>query len=208
MKLLAVSMRVAAETTYREDRDAIARDWWPFLRAALPGHLPVPIPNDASYARQILALPGMVGLLLTGGNDVGSQPARDVAEDAAFEEARARGLPVLGVCRGMQFLAHLHGAALAPCDPAIHRATRHRIHADLPGSDAAREVNSYHGVGVVLPEGSPLEVRARSEDGGIEALRFPGRDILGILWHPEREAAPDPSDIALFTHLFDRNGNA
>ena len=194
-------MRSAPAVSYHEERDAVARDWWPFLRRALPGVSPILLPNDPVLARQLCGLPGLVGLVLTGGDDVGSCPERDRAEEEAFRTVRARALPVLGVCRGLQFLVHLHGGTLLPGDGDIHRARRHAIF-PIDGTHAAREVNSFHGLRANLAEGGDLLATATGPDGALEAFRHRHAPIHGIHWHPEREAVPDPHDIAFLRRLF------
>jgi len=200
--LLALSLRDAPAVSYREPRDAIARDWWPFLRVALPGVLPILLPNDPELAGGLCRLPGLVGLVLTGGDDVGTCPERDLAEEVSFRVARDRALPVLGVCRGLQFLVHLHGGTLRAGDPAVHRATRHAI-SPLDGTHRAREVNSFHGVEAVLAEGGELVATALGPDGSLEAFRHRAAPVHGIQWHPEREAVPDLNDLAFVRSLFE-----
>lgn len=201
-RLLAVSLRVANETAYQEIRDALARDWWPFLKQALPGWLPLLIPNDPPWAADLCALPDVGGLLLTGGNDIGTQPLRDEAETAAFLAIRERGLPVLGVCRGAQLLCLLHGGTLAPADSSLHRACRHEVVCIQNWPGPSREVNSFHGYSPVLSSEGGLEESARSADGAIEAFRHHSQPVAGILWHPEREPIPQHADLALFERHF------
>lgn len=199
-RLLAVSMRRSDETSYTEPRDAIARDWWVFLRTALPDMLPVLLPNEEHYAAALCALPGVAGLLLTGGDDVGARPERDDAELAAFRTVRQRGLPVLGVCRGMQFLASRHGGELVACERAAHVATRHPVR--FVDDGALRIVNTFHGKAVRLPAGGVFVAQAWAEDGTLEAMRHRSEPVQGIMWHPEREADPAPEDIELVRSLF------
>jgi putative glutamine amidotransferase len=121
------------------------------------------------------------GLLLTGGSDIdpmlyhetidGSQAPnwpRDHIETAQFHLARARGLPILGICRGVQFLNVAMGGSLVQDlptadshrDPTPKHETRShlvrltagsflaRIVADEPSEDLEVGVNSYHHQGV------------------------------------------------------------
>ncbi|HQF53974.1 MAG TPA: gamma-glutamyl-gamma-aminobutyrate hydrolase family protein [Fibrobacteria bacterium] len=200
-RLIAISMRRTSEKEYVEERDALARDWWAFLKTALPGWAPLLLPNDPGFATALCSLPEVGGLLLTGGNDVGSCEERDATEEASVRTAKARSLPILGVCRGMQFLAHLHGARLTPCERGLHVAKRHRIRF-AAGHQPLREVNSFHGIAVSLPLESPLVPEAYSEDGTLEAFRVPDKPIRGIMWHPEREKTPAAEDIELFRTFF------
>ena len=79
-------------------------------------------PNDEQRAT---AFEKMDGLLLSGGADidparynepvdgaVGIEPARDALEWAALDAADRRGIPVFGICRGLQFLNVHRGGSL------------------------------------------------------------------------------------------------
>jgi putative glutamine amidotransferase len=161
-------------------------------------------------------LAGLAGLVIPGGGDFAPPrpyppavsfdpvpPAQLAAERALLAAARARGLPVLGVCYGMQLLAEQAGGSFVfdiPSDrPAAgpHRlpepAGRHTIEIE-PGSALAAAlgagtiaVNSAHHQAVDAP-GQGLRVVARAGDGIVEAIEStdPGRPALGVQWHPER----------------------
>jgi len=129
---------------------------------------------------------------------------RDVFEGGLIGGAAERGLPVLGICRGMQLLCALHGGRLhqhfeeAGADPG-HRVlpagyARHPVVLE-PGSLAARaaggervDVDSHHHQGVA-DAGPRLRVTGRAPaDRAIEAVEDPTRRfLLGVLWHPEED---------------------
>ncbi|MGH8868424.1 MAG: gamma-glutamyl-gamma-aminobutyrate hydrolase family protein [Actinomycetes bacterium] len=152
-------------------------------------------------------------LVLTGGQDL--DPGRYGAErhpltvDVVHEQdetelalvltARARDLPVLGVCRGMQVMAVAHGGTLHQHLPDVppyaeHGAwggewSEHLVELD-PGSrasellGAALTVNSGHHQGVADP--GTLTVTGRAPDGLPECLEDPSATFcLGVQWHPE-----------------------
>lgn len=204
---IGITMRTAKESAYPEVRDALDRAWWPFLDKALPGDTFVPLPNSPSASMALFAELGLEGLVLTGGDDVGSSSERDETESLLVESCLERGLPVLGVCRGLQFLAWKFGSAgLVRCDAAFHVAKRHMVSTTpsiLPFPVfAEKSTNSYHGWAATLPEGSPLRTWARAEDGTVEGLFDPRRRLLALGWHPEREEVPDISDVDIFRQHF------
>ncbi len=189
------------------------------------GGEPVPLPQDAeSWESELRDLDG---LMLTGGADVdpglyGSeknaacQPpnqTRDRRETEALASALDRGLPVLGICRGFQFInVHLGGALTQDIPTEMPEAlTHHRFDLDhssfhstelLPGTRLATvvgktgsvRVNSRHHQGVTESQVAPgLRINALAEDGIVEGLESAdGRFLLAVQCHPERPGeAPD-----------------
>lgn len=133
-------------------------------------------------------------LLLSGGNDIGDSPERDRTETALLRHAGLAGLPVLGICRGMQMMAHHAGGALVPLTG--HASSRHALLGDLVASGALpAEVNSFHNWGLAA---GPLDyaVLATAPDGSIEAMRHRTLRWEGWMWHPERESPFGASELA------------
>jgi putative glutamine amidotransferase len=193
--LVAVSQRVAIDPATGERRDALDQRWAPFLQAC--GLTVLPLPNHPDQAMALVGQITLAGVVLSGGNDLaaygGNAPERDETERRVVEWARRRRLPVLGVCRGAQHLAHLLGGRLERIDG--HAGTRH------PLAPSGREVNSYHCFAIAdLPAG--IDITARAADGSIEAFRLSGESVMAIMWHPEREDPPIPEDVAVFQFLF------
>lgn len=187
---LIVSQRVDLPSGRGERRDALDQRLVAFLAQA--GASPIPVPNalDAAARGAWLRDVDPHGIVLSGGNDIGVMPERDATEADLLAFAHSRSLPLLGICRGMQMMAHAAGGRLARV--AGHVRTRHV----LTGPDA-RETNSYHEWALAdCPPG--YSVTARSEDGGIEAIRHAALPWRGWMWHPEREtefAARDCADL-------------
>ena len=165
------------------------------------------------------------GLLLTGGTDVspgnyGERPldvawsgdeVRDTWELALLRAAEAKGLPVLGICRGHQLLNVHRGGSLyqdietMKTGSLLHRSQekycqlQHTI--KLLGDSRLSEifegnslvVNSVHHQ-AVRELGTNLRVIAEAEDGIVEAIEdSTGRWIVGVQWHPEWLAESESS---------------
>ena len=168
------------------------------------------------------------GLLLTGGGDVDPalygeiaspetelpDPERDAVEAALIDEALARDLPLLAICRGMQLLNVHLGGSLVQHLPTAGRHVRRTSDRSLPahsvviepGSMLASiahremwEVNSRHHQAVARL-GSGFKVCAKDpEDGTVEAIELPARRyVLAVQWHPENQASNDPEQRNLF----------
>jgi len=206
------------------DRYSIHRGYIDALCAV--GAQPVIVPaGEHIEAERVLEVVSQCdALVVSGGNDV--DPAfygrergggeeepdapRDAIEMAAVRLAVAEGLPVLGICRGIQLLAVGDGGTLIADLPAAgyhgHWDEDHQyepVHEVVvdPGSAAsqvlggASKVNSIHHQ-AVESTGASLRATAWSPDGVIEAVEGPG--VLGIQWHPERLFGGDPRHLAPF----------
>ena len=175
-------------------------------------------------------LEGAEGLILTGGVDVdpsyfGAEPhpllglvdgPRDRFEMALYHAARAKGVPVLGVCRGHQLINVAAGGTLHQHLPAVVQTLQHE-QADItgapshsvtlePGSALAQafgaarvRTNSYHHQAVDKP-GPGLRVVGKTADGTVEALEnTEGPFVLGVQWHPEMSFQAYDGQIAPFS---------
>ena len=197
MKAVALTQRVSVIPGYGERRDCLDQAWTRFLGAC--GLLPVLLPNVTEAALGLCERTGIAGLVFTGGNDLavlgGDAPERDAVENALLDWAEPRGLPVLGVCRGMQVIQQRFDIPL--CRVEGHVAQRQVIRIE----GERKEVNSYHRF-AAFDSRPPLDVWAVAEDGVVKAIRHSVRPITGIMWHPERCTPFRPADVALFRQVF------
>lgn len=160
------------------------------------------------------------GFVLTGGDDpvmegfgvpTSEHSVRVLPERQAFETELLGylhahdGVPVLGVCLGMQMMALTSGGTLNQHLPdthdthGIHWEHEHGIVSVDEGVMVSGEVRSKHRQAVDDPGG--YRVLARAPDGVIEAIDDPGaRFRVGAQWHPERTAF-EPLGFGLFDRL-------
>jgi putative glutamine amidotransferase len=197
MKTVGITQRVVVTQKYNERRDCLDQAWARFLEAC--GLLPLALPNLTDVALALCDQMPIHGLVLTGGNDLvdlgGDAPERDAAENALLNMAERRGIPVLGVCRGMQLIQNRFAIPLRRVEGHV---TQHQT---ISVEGEPREVNSYHCF-AAFESRAPLEVWAIADDGVIKAIRHVSRPITGIMWHPERNSLPAPADIELFRRVF------
>ncbi len=207
------------------------------------GGLPLVIPplaHGAAPDREAIdrLLDSVDGVLLTGGDDLHPRAygqelhpkaeLMDAERDASdIEIARAaldRGLPVLGICAGMQLLNVALGGDLHQ-HLADLRGTR--FPALLPIHDAQETAEKQHGVsvergsrlaaavgagGIVTNSrhhqavdriGERLAVTAVAEDGVVEAIELENAPfVVGVQWHPE-ELTADSGQRRLFETFID-----
>ncbi len=196
MTLIAVSQRVA-KTTHGERQDCLDQQWSVFLHSL--GLTALIIPNHTPTARALLENHVPHGVLLTGGNDLaaygGDAPERDAIENVLIDYAIDRNAPLMGICRGMQMIAHRFGGTLTKVEGHVN--TRHAV----VFSAGERSVNSYHDY-AVSELSDDLEAIARTRDGMIEAVRHRKLDVTGIMWHPERNEPFDTADAELFRSTY------
>lgn len=204
---------------------------------AQAGGIPLLLPPMAGVEHSLARLDG---LILAGGGDIdpdrfgaqphpetaGIRPARDTAEFALVPAALALGLPLLGICRGLQVLNVALGGTLHQHLPSL---VGHSAHSPVPGGYGSHPVTVAADSrlarilgGTGQPGGFPvpthhhqaidrlgrgLTATAWTGDGVIEAVEMtaatpgdqggPGPGFaLAVQWHPE---AGD--DLSLFRAL-------
>jgi len=208
------------------DRYSVNRGYIDGVLAA--GGRPIIVPAGPGVPPELAleALDDVRAVVLTGGGDVAPErygapehakameldTDRDLVELAMTRAAVDRGLPVLGICRGIQLLAVAMGGALVADLPdagfdghwqeELQYEPVHEVEAEA-GSQVQQAlggttfVNSIHHQAVADP--GSLRATAVSTDGVIEALE--GDGILGVQWHPERLLGTDPRHVAPFRWL-------
>ena len=214
---ICTALETARWTVWEREAFLLSRAYVDAVQAA--GGLALMIPPDADTAFEPDAvLDAVDALVLAGGADIdpasygaerhrcttGTGPERDAAEIPLARRAVERGVPVLGICRGMQLINVALGGTLIQHVPDDLGHGDHRRHlgsfddADhdarlAPGSLAARTcgelvhaTKSHHhqavarlGEGLVASGWSCL-------DDLVEAIEVPdARWVLGVQWHPE-----------------------
>lgn len=201
---------------YGNKGSELAEAYYRSIEAA--GGMPVVIPPVDNPSQLYNLLARIDGLMLSGGADVnplywgedplpqlgGINSARDKVELLAVRLAYDCGLPMFGICRGVQVIVaalggkvyqdtaaeHDGGYLIKHSQDAPRFTPTHRVQADsdslvakLLGTEFA--VNSFHHQAV--KDGGPkLRITARSADGVAEAVESNEmKSIWGVQWHPE-----------------------
>lgn len=235
---------VIASEHFTENRHPVQRVGESNLRAVaeVAGALPLMFAGAPDITDIPELLDAVDGVLLTGARanvhpsrygvepDTRYEPYDPRRDAMALELAQAcvaRGVPLFGVCRGVQEINVAFGGTLHPeirdlpgrlnhrmprlengeihPDVAYVFADRHDVHlvkdgvfACILGRDTIR-VNSLHGQGILDP-GERIVIEGVAEDGTVEAIRIadaPGF-ALGVQWHAEYDPQRNPINRALF----------
>ena len=188
------------------------------------GGIPILLPPVDEPGAADVVVARLDGLVISGGADVDPaaygaephertanwRPDRDAWEAALLTAAEARGIPVLGVCRGMQLMAVHAGGVLDQHTPDLVGHEEHSPGGDVygmvkvstePGSRVAGlvgdtlEVSCHHHQSVRTHPG--FEASAWAADGTLEAMEATGdRFCVAVQWHPETA-----SDVGLLAGL-------
>lgn len=152
---------------------------------------------------------------------------RDEMALAVTKACVERGIPLFGICRGMQEMNVAFGGSLHPeirdlpgrmnhrmprlengdihPDPEVIFADRHDV-TFTPGGEFVRlyekpsiRVNSLHGQ-AVLEAGERIVVEGVAEDSTVEAISVAGASsfALGVQWHAEYDPQINPINKKLF----------
>jgi len=197
------------------------------------GGIPVIVPLIKGPAFVAGLMERLDGLILGGGHDVtprcyNEEPLiglkatdypLDLVQIEAAQQAEKKGLPILGICKGLQIINIAFGGTLyqdlasqvegsfnhspdADIDVNVHQVkiSKPSLLYDIVGRQKLW-VNSFHHQAVkALAPG--LVVTAQANDGIIEAIEQPeGPFLLGVQWHPEGTAHYDKAAYKLFTAL-------
>ena len=200
------------------------------------GGLPIvlPLTHEPETIGQILNT--VQGILFTGGHDVdpqlyGEEPLpecgaaskeRDSMESELLRQCIEKDTPVLGICRGIQFLNAYLGGSLYQDLPTQH-PTKIEHHQkppyDIPVhkvdivedtklfellGKTTLSVNSYHHQ-AVKTLAKTLKTMAVSEDGIIEAVEMPGKKFVwAFQWHPEFSYKVDENSRMIFREFVNK----
>jgi putative glutamine amidotransferase len=215
----------------KEDQDLSICTWDYINAVMLSGGTPLVVPNIEGEENLDTLVSLADGILFSGGEDVHPRyfnedikagnmticERRDSFELGLAAKLLPLGIPLLGICRGMQLLNIAAGGNIyqdigTQYDTSIRHSNPGGSKADIVhrvrvqeatrlGSlygNIIKEVNSFHHQAV--KELAPgFRAAAYSEDGLVEAFELEGdRFLVGVQWHPEMLFEKYPEELVLF----------
>ena len=204
---IGITQRINFIQEYGEYRDQLDLNWSElFIKI---GMVQVLLPNNPKIIdKATIDSFNLQGIILSGGEFLDekdkdyneSQKKRDEFEKKLLTYCLTKKIPILGVCRGMQFLNNFFGGKIKKVNN--HVGAKHEINnfSKLP---LPAIVNSFHEY-VINDKYLPKNFKILSTDleGNLEAFSDNTNNIMGIMWHPERETPFDSQDLKLIKSFF------
>ena len=205
MRNIGITQRIHFIKEYNEYRDELDQRWSSLF--ANIGILQIILPNNSElFKSKAIDSLNLNGVILSGGElqennnyNIGLKN-RNEFENNLINHCIDNKIPIIGVCRGMQILNNFFGGKLEKIDN--HVGKYHEIN-NLSNLPISNKVNSYHEFKLnrnELPEN--FEIIATDLDGEIESILDKKNNLLGIMWHPERNDPFDINDLKLFNEFF------
>ncbi len=196
--IAAISQRIG-KNQHGDIVDSLEKNYIDYLEKK--GFTLILIPNGSKNINQLLKKVDYI--ILTGGNDI--NPAlyssaeedslvkiRDDTETLMIDFAIKNKIPVLGICRGMQFINVYFKGKIIEDIKLLYPEHKVRVDHEVITKEFGNGMtNSYHNQGI---NSSVLSTELKlfgEANGVIEALYHPTLPIAGIQWHPERNSPND-----------------
>jgi len=204
MKFVCVTQRLLYDKKSKSFKDALDKDLVIFLNKI--GYIPIPVPNLKLSNQKIFKLLSyyknkleVKGFIFSGGEDLDKNKERYKIEKNIYSFCVKKKIPLFGICRGLQMIAHLNDVKLLKIQN--HVAKRHVIFSKNLKKNNKRKVNSFHNFKIhFCPDG--YITTHLSNDNIIEGIKHNKLPILAYMWHPEREKKYHQSDISSFKKIF------
>jgi para-aminobenzoate synthetase component 2 len=139
--------------------------------------------NDAVHDGD---LDGVDGVLISPGPGVPQDAGRSMA---IVESCATRGVPLLGVCLGLQAIGAVYGSPIVRAPELLHGKTSEVVHTGvgvLAGLPSPFTATRYHSLAVEESAlAAEIAVTARTASGVVMALQHRTLPIEGVQFHPE-----------------------
>lgn len=195
------------------------------------GGIPLMLPLCSNEELLYQLSEDMDGFLFTGGQDINPGfygqaktdecgeiiPALDDLSFTLFRLALRRDKPILGICRGHQFInvalggtlfQHIPNAEMHSKKNAVHKVEilrESKLFSNLENDRITVNSSHHQGIQTLAPT---LRQTAISEDGLIEGVELPSaRFVTGVQWHPELNFKNDVNSFRLISKFVSAAAN-
>lgn len=204
MKNILITFREDIIREYSEIRFAIDKNMVEYLHAANINPIPFLYSSlfNENFIKDIIRKNQIRGLILSGGTtpSLENPSKRDIFEKLLISVFIREQLPILGICRGMQFINLFFGGKLIQCKGHVKRY--HKLEVLNSNKKLPLTVNSFHNF-MIDYDCLPKNLKCVALSGkSIEAFEDQSKKIFGIMWHPERDKTFDPKNLLFFKSFF------
>ena len=192
-KIALISMRSDYIANRNERRDSIDENIYKMIHDL--GFTPLLIANDLFAVSNLISKIEIhnIGLVVfSGGNDLSylensknSWEIRDQVEEMLLSICIRNNLPILGICRGLQFIASKLGFKIEKLKGHLNTIHKNRIF----NTDKYLDFNSFHTWGLKYINNQKLikPIAICTLDQTIEAFYTNSNfNAVCLMWHPER----------------------
>ena len=203
---IGLTQRLETNLEYSERRDSLDLRWYELLECT--GAILIPVPNGLIDLDKWLYSQKINAVIFTGGGDLNvefiksnsyhpprnrtdSETAREITELKLYYYCLRSNFPMMGICRGAQFLNAVAGGTLSRVYG--HTSTSHSISCSNSAEFSEytelfpNMVNSFHNYGIKVVDLANTSIPLAIAGDTIEAFISPLHRSFGIMWHPERD---------------------
>tara|TARA_Y100000996_G_C22542655_1_gene650582 strand:- start:794 stop:1423 length:630 start_codon:yes stop_codon:yes gene_type:complete len=204
---IGITQRVHYIKEFGEYRDQLDQKWSELFSEI--GIIQILLPNNSKlFINNSIDSFKLNGVILSGGEFLNEhdkdyndgQKRRDEFENSLVTYCIKKSIPILGICRGMQFLNNFFGGKIQKVNG--HVASSHKIN-NFSDFSFPKLVNSFHNYGINNKDvPNNFEILATDQEGNVEAFSDKENNLMGIMWHPERNNPFEDNDIKLIKRVF------
>lgn len=202
MKYILLTQREQTDR-YGEKIDVLEAAYTVFFSSL--GYIPITVSNFFEQPRKLMEFIKPTAIVLTGG---GCLPTAYYDQNYGYEEQKNRDrvekellitgmkqrIPILGICRGMQFINGYFGGKVSRLQFPEGERSNGKDHPLICRGETLW-VNNYHNDGIYKKK-LATELTSIAEDteyGVVEGFFAKDKKVLGIQWHPERKFSNNDS---------------
>lgn len=198
MKVIGITLRTHEIKERNEVRDSIDQKLISWV--AKKNCMPILIPNNVEVFESMVGSLRFEGFILSGGND---SKERLELEHQVLRYSTENEIPLLGICHGFQAINTFYHGSHSVTPEHVNKVHEINIKSEYFGSSVV-SVNSYH-ENVISQENlaDSLEIIGVCNfDGTVEAAKHKTLNMIGIMWHPERQDSNENLDSEIMRYLF------